>query len=96
MNASAATTRLQLDPTRLASLCTSHRVSRLWLFGSILRPNFRPESDIDVLVEFAPGAQIGAFLPSRVFSASFRSSSLVTSTSSRCEASSLPFATRSS
>jgi uncharacterized protein len=27
----------------------------MWLFGSVLRDDFRPDSDVDVLVEFAPG-----------------------------------------
>ncbi|MGA2442175.1 MAG: nucleotidyltransferase domain-containing protein [Tepidisphaeraceae bacterium] len=35
----------------LTSLCRRYGVRRLWLYGSILRPDFRPDSDIDVLVE---------------------------------------------
>jgi predicted nucleotidyltransferase len=69
MNTSAPTTRLKLDPTRLARLCTSHYVSRLWLFGSVLRHDFRPESDIDVLVEFERGAHIGMLALARLRSA---------------------------
>jgi len=38
-----------------------HRIRRLALFGSVLRPDFGPESDVDVLVEFEPGAAIGFF-----------------------------------
>jgi predicted nucleotidyltransferase len=38
---------------------TDPRVRRLALFGSILRDDFRPDSDIDVLVEFEPGATPG-------------------------------------
>jgi predicted nucleotidyltransferase len=66
MNGSGSAARFQLDPTRLARLCTSHGVSRLWLFGSVLRPDFRPESDIDVLVEFEPGAHIGLLALARL------------------------------
>lgn len=43
----------------LPALCRSYHISRLWLFGSILRPDFRPDSDIDVLVEFDSSAQVG-------------------------------------
>jgi predicted nucleotidyltransferase len=39
----------------IASFCRRHHIRRLSLFGSILRDNFRPESDVDVLVEFEPG-----------------------------------------
>ncbi len=46
--------RLVLDPDRLAALCRRHHVRRLALFGSVLRPDFRPDSDVDVLVEFEP------------------------------------------
>lgn len=39
----------------IAALCRKHRVVRLYAFGSVLRDDFRPgESDIDLLVEFAP------------------------------------------
>jgi uncharacterized protein len=38
----------------LRAFCEKHRIVRLWLFGSVLREDFGPESDIDVLVEFDP------------------------------------------
>ena len=41
----------------MTSACRRHRVARLYVFGSVLRPDFRPgESDIDLLVEFQPDA----------------------------------------
>ena len=47
---------IQTGETELAAItaaCSRHRVSRLYLFGSLLRPDYRPgESDIDLLVEF--------------------------------------------
>ena len=43
----------------LTEFCRSHRIRRLALFGSILRDDFRPDSDLDVLVEFEPGARTG-------------------------------------
>jgi predicted nucleotidyltransferase len=46
---------------KIALFCERHRIRRLALFGSILREDFRPDSDIDVLVEFAPEARVGLF-----------------------------------
>lgn len=43
----------------LADFCRRNRIRRLALFGSILRDDFRPDSDIDVLVEFEPGHRVG-------------------------------------
>ena len=39
----------------LARFCQQNRISKLALFGSVLRADFGPESDVDVLVEFEPG-----------------------------------------
>lgn len=46
---------------RTAALCRKHRIRRLALFGSILRDDFGPESDVDILVEFEPGHVPGFF-----------------------------------
>jgi uncharacterized protein len=43
----------------LADLCMRHHIRRLAFFGSILRADFGPHSDIDVLVEFDPGQTPG-------------------------------------
>jgi uncharacterized protein len=49
-------------PTELvAAFCQRNHIRRLSLFGSVLREDFRPDSDIDVLVEFEPGAKISLF-----------------------------------
>ncbi len=40
---------------KIAEFCRRHRIRRLALFGSVLGPEFRPDSDIDVLVEFEAG-----------------------------------------
>ena len=45
----------QPDAAILAAFCRRHNIARLSLFGSVLRPDFRPDSDIDILVEFPPG-----------------------------------------
>lgn len=47
------------DRVALASLCRRHGIRRLSLFGSILRATDQPDSDIDLLVEFEPGAAPG-------------------------------------
>jgi len=52
---------IAIDREKLAALCRRHHIRRLSLFGSVLRPDFRPESDVDVLVEFEPG-QVPGFL----------------------------------
>jgi uncharacterized protein len=46
---------LDIPQDKLADFCRRHGVRRLSLFGSILRDDFRPESDVDVLVEFPSG-----------------------------------------
>jgi len=43
----------------IAAFCRRHRIRKLSLFGSVLRDDFGPESDVDVLVEFAPGHTVG-------------------------------------
>ena len=53
------TKRLQIAPDTLAAFCKRHRIAKLSLFGSILRDDFGPDSDIDVLVEFEPQATVG-------------------------------------
>ena len=44
---------------QIAAFCRRNRVRRFGLFGSVLRPDFSPASDIDVLIEFEPGATPG-------------------------------------
>jgi predicted nucleotidyltransferase len=47
--------KLKLDQEAVATFCRRHHVRRLALFGSVLRDDFTPASDVDVLVEFEPG-----------------------------------------
>ena len=47
--------KLSISPQELARLCKRYHNRRLALFGSILRDDFSPESDVDVLVEFEEG-----------------------------------------
>jgi predicted nucleotidyltransferase len=46
---------IAVDPARIVGFCQAHHVRTLSLFGSVLRADFRDESDVDVLVEFDPG-----------------------------------------
>jgi predicted nucleotidyltransferase len=46
---------IAIPKEELAQFCQRHHIRKLSLFGSVLRDDFRPESDIDFLVEFEPG-----------------------------------------
>jgi predicted nucleotidyltransferase len=43
-----------IDRERLATFCRRHYIRYMAFFGSVLRDDFRPDSDVDVLVEFLP------------------------------------------
>src|SRR5436190_21762161 len=47
-----ARARIPIPADALADFCRRHHIRRLSLFGSVLRDDFRPDSDIEVLVEF--------------------------------------------
>ncbi|MCR4406796.1 MAG: nucleotidyltransferase family protein [Anaerolineae bacterium] len=47
--------RIQVPPDKIADFCRRNHIRRLAFFGSVLRDDFRPDSDVDVLVEFEPG-----------------------------------------
>ena len=49
------TSSVALPQEEIAAFCRRHHIKRLSLFGSILRDDFGPTSDVDVLVEFEPG-----------------------------------------
>ncbi|MDY7010607.1 MAG: nucleotidyltransferase family protein [Planctomycetota bacterium] len=55
------TVKVDADKGRIAQFCREHHIRRLALFGSVLRDDFSPESDIDVLVEFEKGHVPGLF-----------------------------------
>ena len=50
---------MPLSRDKLAEFCRRHYIRKLALFGSVLREDFRPESDVDVLVEFDPDHRPG-------------------------------------
>ena len=47
--------KISIPKNEIAAFCRRHRIHRLSLFGSVLRDDFGPDSDVDVLVEFEPG-----------------------------------------
>jgi len=49
---------INLDANKLAEFCRRNKIKRLSLFGSALRDDFRPDSDVDFLVEFEPNAHV--------------------------------------
>ena len=54
-----AQTPFTIDADVLAAFCRKNHIRRLAVFGSALRGDFNDDSDIDVMVEFVPGARIG-------------------------------------
>ena len=52
-------THVSIDHKKIAAFCEKHHICRLSFFGSVLRDDFGPESDVDVLVEFEPGHMPG-------------------------------------
>lgn len=51
--------QIEIDRDAIAELCRRHHIRRLALFGSVLRPDFRADSDVDVLVDFEPEHEPG-------------------------------------
>jgi len=45
--------RIRVAPDAIADFCRRWDVDELWLFGSVLRDDFRPESDVDIMARFA-------------------------------------------
>ena len=48
--------QITLDQAQISAFCQKWKIAELSLFGSVLRDDFRPDSDVDVLVSFEPGA----------------------------------------
>lgn len=55
MSMGLQTLPIDIDQGAIASLCQEYHILKLALFGSVLRDDFRTDSDVDVLVEFEPG-----------------------------------------
>ena len=54
-------TKLRIPKAKLIEFCKRWNVSELALFGSVLRADFRPDSDVDVLISFAPQSRVTLF-----------------------------------
>ena len=52
-------THINIPRGKLKKYCKKHGIRKLSLFGSVLRDDFKPESDVDVLVEFEAGRVVG-------------------------------------
>jgi uncharacterized protein len=51
--------KIDIPRPQIADFCRRNHIRRLALFGSVLRDDFGPASDVDVLVEFEPGTRVG-------------------------------------
>ena len=58
--------KLSIPLPQLAEFCHRNHIHQLLVFGSALRDDFRPDSDVDLLVEFEPGAPVGFLALSRM------------------------------
>ena len=58
--------RVKVDTRQIGDFCVRWKVTELALFGSVLRDDFRADSDVDVLVTFAPDAHVGLLTLSRM------------------------------
>ena len=50
-----STIKIEVPREKIADFCQRYHIRKLAFFGSVLREDFTPESDVDVLVEFEPG-----------------------------------------
>lgn len=66
MEESAMKVQVPIDREKIAAFCRRHHIRKLGVFGSVLRDGFRPDSDVDVLVEFVPGEEPGFLELSRI------------------------------
>ena len=51
--------QIDIPKEDIADFCRRNRIRRLALFGSVLHGDAKPDSDVDVLVEFEPGVRVG-------------------------------------
>ncbi|RJP52329.1 MAG: DNA polymerase subunit beta [Anaerolineaceae bacterium] len=56
VNSAVVRERIPFDPKKIAAFCKRWKISEFSFFGSVLREDFRPDSDVDVLVSFEPNA----------------------------------------
>ena len=56
-----ATIHIDLNRPRIVEFCRKWKITRMAFFGSVLRDDFRPDSDVDVMVSFKPDSQWSLF-----------------------------------
>jgi hypothetical protein len=52
-------TTIRIDKEKIGEICRRYHIQKLSLFGSVLRDDFGPDSDVDVLVQYQPGQTVG-------------------------------------
>ena len=58
--------QIAIPEATIRQFCIHNHIKRLALFGSVLRDNFRADSDIDIIVEFMPGKRVGMLTLARI------------------------------
>ena len=58
---SLPTLQIELPEQAIVEFCDRWQIEEFYLFGSVLREDFRPDSDLDVMVQFKSGAPWGLF-----------------------------------
>lgn len=58
--------QIEIPTGEISQICQKHKIRELALFGSALREDFKPSSDVDLLVTFEPDAQIGFLAFSKI------------------------------
>ena len=56
-----AVIHMNIDRSRIVEFCRKWKITRMAFFGSVLRDDFRPDSDVDVMVAFSPDSQWSLF-----------------------------------
>ena len=57
---------IEIPTDQIGAFCRANGIRRLAFFGSVLRDDFTPDSDLDVLVEFHPGIRVGYLAVARM------------------------------
>ncbi|MDM8527739.1 nucleotidyltransferase family protein [Anaerolineales bacterium HSG24] len=58
--------KIPIPVYKIATLCQRYQVREMALFGSVLRDDFRPDSDVDILIEFVPDAYVTFIILGRI------------------------------
>jgi uncharacterized protein len=58
--------KISISKKQIAEFCRRNHIRKLSLFGSVIRDDFGPDSDVDVLVEFEQGAKVGLLTMARI------------------------------